>query len=308
MYSFKLIVANSDLRVAYDVVQVMVTSTLNVPPTVSLTAPADNSTFTQGKPVTVSATASDFDGAVTEVDFYQGSTLIASATTTPYSVTWNPMAGNYAITAKATDNAGAVSTSQPVNITIAPLMSCTTTSAVSTQGTFSVGYKCTYETVGTNVTVSFELLDTDKPGLVAYLWKQTPFSETSMTNTTGKVFTSTLSGQTSGAVITYACKFAYAGGMSVTKYTVGSNCTETAVNNVYDVTPFFYPNPVRNTLHLQLTGENNRVIVSDMLGKRVFNSNVPSVYNLDMSTVDTGIYFIRVENANGILNGKVIKK
>ena len=311
MYSFKLIVANSDLRVAYDVVQVMVTSTLNVPPTVSLTAPADNSTFTQGKPVTVSATASDFDGAVTEVDFYQGSTLIASATTTPYSVTWNPMAGNYAITAKATDNAGAVSTSQPVNITIAPLMSCTTTSAVSTQGTFSVGYKCTYETVGTNVTVSFELLDTDKPGLVAYLWKQTPFSETSMTNTTGKVFTSTLSGQTSGAVITYACKFAYAGGMSVTKYisyTVGSNCTETAVNNVYDVTPFFYPNPVMNTLHLQLTGENNRVIVSDMLGKRVFNSNVPSVYNLDMSTVDTGIYFIRVENANGILNGKVIKK
>ena len=229
MYQFKLTVTNPDLRVSFATVQVMVTSTANVPPTVSLIAPTDNSTFTEGKSVTLSATASDFDGTVTKVDFYQGTTLISSATTAPYTATWNPVAGSYVITAKATDNGGAVSTSQAANVVISPVMSCTTTSTVATQGSFSVGYKCTYETVGTNVTITFELLD-NPAGLIAYLWKQTPFAESQMTNVSGNIFSTTISGQTAGSTISYACKFAYSGGLSVTQYinyVVGSNCGST---------------------------------------------------------------------------------
>jgi endo-1,3(4)-beta-glucanase len=229
MYSFRLTVKNTDLRIATDEVLVMVTSTLNVAPTVSLTAPANNTTFTEGKPVTISATASDFDGTITKVEFYQGTTLLATSTTAPYTTTWNPTTGNYAITAKATDNGGAVSTSQVANVTISPLMSCTTTSTVATQGVFSVGYKCTYETVGTDVTVTLEMLD-DKVGVIAYLWKETPFGESAMTNVSGKIFSLTIGGQTPGATISYACKFAYSGGMSVTKYityVVGTNCGST---------------------------------------------------------------------------------
>jgi endoglucanase Acf2 len=229
MYKFKLTVTNPDLRTAFATVQVMVTSTANVPPTVSLTAPTDNSTFVEGKPITLSANSSDFDGTVTKVDFYQGTTLISSAATAPYTATWNPVAGSYVITAKATDNGGAVSTSQVANVVISPVMSCTTTSTVATQGSFTVGYKCTYETVGTNVTVTFELLD-NQLGLIAYLWKETPFAESQMTNVSGNIFSTTLSGQTLGSTISYACKFAYSVGMSVTKYityVVGSNCGST---------------------------------------------------------------------------------
>ncbi|MFZ4582648.1 MAG: T9SS type A sorting domain-containing protein, partial [Paludibacter sp.] len=94
---------------------------------------------------------------------------------------------------------------------------------------FSVGYKCTYETVGTDVTVTFEMLD-DKAGVIAYLWKETPFAESAMTNVSGKIFSTTLAGQTPGATISYACKFAFNGGMSVTKYmtyVVGTNCGST---------------------------------------------------------------------------------
>ncbi|MFA5045029.1 MAG: glycosyl hydrolase [Paludibacter sp.] len=229
MYSFKLTVTNSDMRFATDEVMVMVTNTENVAPSVSLTSPADNSTFTEGKPVTISANASDFDGTIAQVDFYVGTSLISSATTAPYTAIWNPTAGNYVITAKATDNGGSVSTSHAANVIISSLMSCTTTSTVATQGSFSVGYKCTYETVGTAVTVSFELLD-NQPGLIAYLWKETPFGESQMTNVSGNIFSTTLSGQTLGSTISYACKFAYTGGMSVTKYityVVGSNCGST---------------------------------------------------------------------------------
>ncbi len=260
MYRFKLTVKNTDSKCSTDEVLVMVTSTANVAPTVSLTSPANNSTFTEGKPVTVSANASDFDGTISKVEFYQGTTLISSVTTAPYSATWNPAAGNYVITAKATDNGGGVSTSQAANVTISPLMACTTTSTVATQGSFSAGYKCTFETVGTNVTITFELLD-EKTGVVAYLWKETPFGESAMANVSGKIFSTTISGQTPGSTISYACKFAYSGGMSVTKYmtyVVGTNCGST-VNDTQAPTGFTATlgAVTANSVELLLNGTDN---------------------------------------------------
>lgn len=230
IYSLKLTVTNTDLVTDEDELLIMVTNTANALPTVSLVTPADNATFTEGKPVSITANASDFDGTIQQVDFYQDAILISSDTSVPYAAIWNPIAGNYILTAKATDNGGAVNTSQTANVTIAAAMMCTETSTVATQGAFTNGYKSTFETVGSNVYITFELLDTDKTGVVAYLWKQTPFSETAMVKGSGNIFTATLSGQTNGTTINYAVKFAYGGGLSVTKYVtyvVGSNCGNT---------------------------------------------------------------------------------
>ena len=227
MYSLKLTVTNTDLRTDDVELLVLVTNTANALPTVSLVTPADNATFTEGKPVGITANASDFDGTIQQVSFYQNDILISTDASAPYAATWNPVAGNYVLTAKATDNGGAISTSQTVNVTITPVMICIETSKVAQQGTFTIGYKSTFETVGSNVYVTFELLDTDKSGVVAYLWKESPFGETAMTQVSGNTFTATLTGQTMGATISYACKFAYAGGQSVTKYIsylVGNNC------------------------------------------------------------------------------------
>ena len=229
-YSLKLTVTNFDLVTDSDELLILVTSTSNALPTVSLVTPENNETFTQGKTVSITANASDFDGTIQQVDFYQGTTLISTDTSAPYAATWNPVAANYTLTAKATDNNGAISTSQIVNVTIAPVMVCIETSKVASEGAFSIGYKSTFETVGSNVYVTFELLDKDKAGAVAYLWKQTPFGETVMTNVSGNIFTAMVSGQSSGTTINYACKFAFAGGQSVTKYisyVVGTNCGST---------------------------------------------------------------------------------
>ena len=62
-----------------------VTTGTNQPPTVSLTSPSTGATFTAPATITVAATASDTDGTVTRVDFYQGPQLIASDTTNSYS-------------------------------------------------------------------------------------------------------------------------------------------------------------------------------------------------------------------------------
>jgi chitinase len=93
----------------------------NNPPSVSLTAPANNATYTAPATITLSATASDSDGTVSKVEFFQGTTLITTVTTSPYTATWSNVAtGVYSLTAKATDNLNATTTSTPISITVNP--------------------------------------------------------------------------------------------------------------------------------------------------------------------------------------------
>ncbi|MFB6456341.1 glycosyl hydrolase family 18 protein [Chitinophaga sp. Hz27] len=101
-----------------DSVSVTVNSA-NKPPIVSITAPANNAAYTAPASVTITANASDSDGTVKQVAFYNGSTLLATDSTSPYSYTWTGVgAGTYVLTAKATDNSNAVTTSTAVNITV----------------------------------------------------------------------------------------------------------------------------------------------------------------------------------------------
>jgi hypothetical protein len=92
----------------------------NVPPTVTLTAPVNNSKYTAPATINLAATASDSDGSVTKVEFYRGGTTkIATVTTPPYTYSWtNVAAGSYSLTAKATDDKGAVTTSTAVNVSV----------------------------------------------------------------------------------------------------------------------------------------------------------------------------------------------
>ena len=100
-------------------VSVTVRGTTNQPPTVSLTSPAASSTFTAPASITLAATASDADGTVTRVDFYQGSTLLWSDTSSPYSYTWtNVASGSYQLTAVARDDDGATRTSAGASIRV----------------------------------------------------------------------------------------------------------------------------------------------------------------------------------------------
>ncbi|MBS1161607.1 MAG: Chitinase [Proteobacteria bacterium] len=72
-------------------------------------------------PLTV--TAADSDGTIAKVEYYQGATLVSTSTTASYSATWaNAPAGTYSLTAKATDNAGGVTTCAAVTITVKTLV------------------------------------------------------------------------------------------------------------------------------------------------------------------------------------------
>ena len=91
----------------------------DIAPTVSLTSPVNGSTFTAPATTTVTASASDADGTVSKVDFYANGVLIGSDTTSPYSALWSDIsAGQYAITAIATDDRQFTTTSAAVSVTV----------------------------------------------------------------------------------------------------------------------------------------------------------------------------------------------
>ncbi len=91
----------------------------NVAPTVQLTAPGSGFTTAAPASITLAATATDADGSVAKVEFFEGATKLGEDTSSPYAFTWsNVAAGSYSLTAKATDNASAQTTSAAVNITV----------------------------------------------------------------------------------------------------------------------------------------------------------------------------------------------
>lgn len=99
---------------------VAITVTTNVVPTASITSPTAGATFAAGAAIPLAATATDGDGTTTKVEFFRGgSTLIGTATTSPYTFSWTGAAsGSYSLTAKATDNSGGTKTSTAVAITV----------------------------------------------------------------------------------------------------------------------------------------------------------------------------------------------
>jgi Bacterial Ig domain len=104
----------------------------NKAPYVLMRYPASNDlVFYTSSDVYIDALASDADGSISKVEFYDGSKLIGTETkgnvpkyakiasdTLSYSMSMNFTAGSHTITAKAYDNANANTTSTAVTITV----------------------------------------------------------------------------------------------------------------------------------------------------------------------------------------------
>jgi glucose/arabinose dehydrogenase len=89
----------------------------NQPPTVALTAPSSGAQYAAPARIDIAANAADPDGSVTKVEFFAGPSKIGEDTTAPYTYSWtNVAAGTYSLTARATDNQGATTTSAPVSV------------------------------------------------------------------------------------------------------------------------------------------------------------------------------------------------
>jgi len=87
---------------------------VNYPPVVALAAPAAGALGNVALPANVGlvANASDQDGTISKVEFLVNGTVVASATSAPYTANWSATAGgSYMLQARATDNTGKTTTS-----------------------------------------------------------------------------------------------------------------------------------------------------------------------------------------------------
>ena len=218
---------------------------------------------------------------------------------------------NYVFSIAASDLSGNNFVSNPivVNATTTSVTGCFGTSNLAQTGSFSIGYNYAFETLGTNVKITYGLLDTDKVGVVAILWRQSPFSETQMMNVTGNIFTHTITGQTNGNTINYGVKFAYNGGMSVTNYYsygVGSNCA-LEVASIQEPVEFSFINPVKDFININSEDSIDKVQVYNMTGILVLESK-SDTQKIDIKNLSQGIYLLAVYSGENKSVKKMIVK
>lgn len=123
------------------------------PPTVSLSAPTNGSTVSGT--VNIQASASD-DGGIAKVEFYVDTNLMKSATSSPYSHSWDTKTvadGSHTVTAKAYDKAGNMA-AQSAAVTVkntdtdAPSAPSSLTATADSTSAVSLAWKASTDNIG----------------------------------------------------------------------------------------------------------------------------------------------------------------
>ena len=189
------------------------------------------------------------------------------------------------------------------------LSTCSGTTIEATEGAFSVGLNYEFVTNGTDVTITFTLLNTDKAGLNPELF--TAPSTFLPMSINGSTYSVTLPNQTAGATLSFQFRGAYeAGGLilsEVFNYKVGEGCVlsvetlETALFNVY-------PNPAKSVINISsASNEAFGVSVYDLLGKQVLRAeNVKS--QLNISSLNPGLYVLNMTQGSYSSTQKLLVK
>ena len=92
------------------------------PPFVQWLSPSNDMLLQMPQQVTLQAAATDPDGAIVEVEFWDGTNSLGVITTPPYALLWsNATVGTHALRAVATDDRGATTAADTILLTVLPL-------------------------------------------------------------------------------------------------------------------------------------------------------------------------------------------
>lgn len=93
-------------------------------PVVSIASPGKGVSFSAPANISISASASDPDGTIIKVEFYQGTIKLGEISSAPFLFVWkNVAAGSYSLTAVATDNLNGTTVSAPVTVSVTNIIS-----------------------------------------------------------------------------------------------------------------------------------------------------------------------------------------
>jgi hypothetical protein len=91
----------------------------NALPSSAITAPTAGAILTVGTPASISVQASDTDGTIAKVEFFDGDDRLGEVTSAPFRLAWTPSsAGPHRLIARATDNFGGAGDSIAVLVSV----------------------------------------------------------------------------------------------------------------------------------------------------------------------------------------------
>ena len=231
----------------------LIVVTTNAPPSVTITSPANNASFTVPTNLVITATASDSDGTSPQVQFFAIGKLLGTVTNAPYTLTWsNTPVGAFALTAVATDDYGFVSTSSVVNVTVGTNLAAIADSFVRDGIYTNVNY-------GTNILLDVQSSSTTGTNRDAYF----KFSLGALTNNISSIKLSVFAVLNTNNAVTntvYSVTNTSWGEYTITWSNKPARVTALATNTVSGTNGSWYLFDVTSYVESQLT--NGQTVVS----------------------------------------------
>lgn len=299
----------------------------NQAPLVSVTSPTDGAMLSQGETISITADASDADGSVAQVEFFVNGSSIGIDSTSPYSLDWQVATGSSSLTAVATDNENAATTSTPVGITGQASGDPTSVHVSSiVMGTADAGKGKKY---GTAAVTILDNQGSFVSGATVMATFSGSFSEqvSAITNENGVAVLQTVA-SAKGAVTLAACvdnvtntalpydtsqNVVTCSGSSAKTASTTSEASEEdpilALNN--EISFMVYPNPAKDIVKVSLEGfgPTTMLKVYTLNGTIMLKKNlIGSEGQIDISTLPEGLYIVKLQDEkNHIRSFRLIK-
>ncbi|MCU0417838.1 MAG: Ig-like domain-containing protein, partial [Cytophagaceae bacterium] len=229
-------------------------------PSVRLISPLNNATSVAPASIVLQAEASDVDGTVSKVEFYQNNIKIGERTSGVFELTISNLAqGNYTFYAIATDNSGLQTTSLTINYSVTANLS-------PTINTLSVVYQqpTPGSTTTGDISISVTAIDPEGGALIVEIYD----GLTLVTTLTNPPFTHMIQNPSVGTHdITVKVRDSQGNEVSQNRSVlVLPVSTSTLKANTLDVT--YYPNPYQEAINIEVEGSID-YLIQDLSGKTI---------------------------------------
>jgi hypothetical protein len=285
----------------------VINNCVNIAPAAVITSPVSNSSFTSPANIIINVNASDSDGTISLVEFYNGPTLIGSRSAAPYSFTWsNVDAGSYSLTVIATDNLNNKTISSPISVSVTNSQAATNEAPIVQISNPRKGN--VYDQPSS---IAIDAIASDPDGTI---------SKVEFYNGTVRLV------ELTSAPFTYTWKDVAAGTYTLTAIATDNKNARTVSapvefivgandKNIYSDSVNLYPNPNNGQFSIEFVNPpqngTNEIIIMDLLGKLVYSRPLKKdemLLHFELSDIKSGMYVMMIKNKEILITKKFIIK